>query len=196
MSFPEYVVGYHAGPLEVLRAVVNSGVKLIHSSGEREWLGGTAVYFWLNGKNHGVRWAEMGRAHGWLPEPAVLQTRIRIGNCLDFLEDGWQEEIDQAFNELQELCKRLNVPLPENTREMDGILMDRRLDCATIDLLHFIRRLTGKPPYDTVICAFPDGPNAFPGSSLRTRSHIQIGVRNYDCLSEPKIVWPPEHATP
>jgi hypothetical protein len=36
--------------------------------------------------------------------------------------------------------------------------------------------------YDTVRCAFVEGRPAFPGSGIRSESHIQIAVRNPACV--------------
>jgi hypothetical protein len=36
--------------------------------------------------------------------------------------------------------------------------------------------------YDSVRCAFAEGPPAFPGAGIRAASHIQIAVRNPGCI--------------
>ena len=186
--WPLHIVGYHATELPVAQAVVGSGVKLIHSMEEKDWLG-TGIYFWAYSLTHGIRWAEMRHADGRLADPAVLKMKIKLGKCLNIEEHDWHNEMVQAYELLDEQCQKLGIPLPQNERSVDGILIHRYLDCSVIDQMHWIRRIRKLPKYDTLIGAFPDGPEVFPGGSFHTKSHVQVAVRNYSCLSEPEVVW-------
>ena len=40
----------------------------------------------------------------------------------------------------------------------------------------------GSGPYQTVRSAFEEGEPAFPGSLIRTQTHIQIAVRDHWCI--------------
>jgi hypothetical protein len=38
------------------------------------------------------------------------------------------------------------------------------------------------PRYQTVRCAFEEGDDTFPGSMLKTETHIQVAVRDPSCI--------------
>lgn len=57
----------------------------------------------------------------------------------------------------------------------------RELDCAVInDCLDRMERRS--IPFDTVRGAFLEGPPVFPGTTISAETHIQIAVRNVDCI--------------
>ena len=58
----------------------------------------------------------------------------------------------------------------------------RFLDCAVLRRLHEIIEDSGSTPVDTVRGVFQEGPEAYPGSAFREKTHIQIAVTNPDCI--------------
>jgi hypothetical protein len=58
----------------------------------------------------------------------------------------------------------------------------RNLDCAVINTIHAINRQNGPPAIDTVKGAFIEGEPIYPAASFHEKTHIQIGVRNPDCI--------------
>jgi hypothetical protein len=75
----------------------------------------------------------------------------------------------------------------------------RFLDCAVIKHLHEIveaePRAGGVQPFDTVRGLFVEGERAYPGSAFRAKSHVQIAVRNADCIKGLFYPIGPEAAT-
>lgn len=67
----------------------------------------------------------------------------------------------------------------------------RELDCAVIERIHLYNHMTdGNDEYDSVRGAFIEGKPVYPGSGFRDRTHIQICVRNPNCIKgyfAPKI---------
>lgn len=59
---------------------------------------------------------------------------------------------------------------------------NRALDCAVIKFIHEGNRQAGKPPYDTIRCAFPEGDSAYPGAMISKRLHIQVCVCNTEMI--------------
>ena len=55
----------------------------------------------------------------------------------------------------------------------------RNLDCSVIE---YLLNYDGMPYYDTVRGAFEEGGPAFPGAAIKKKTHIQISVRNDDCI--------------
>jgi hypothetical protein len=58
-------------------------------------------------------------------------------------------------------------------------LVDRKLDCAVVNLLHQSREDAGKPPFDTVRAAFFEGGPLYPNAGFAARNHIQVCVRSH-----------------
>ena len=83
-----------------------------------------------------------------------------------------------AYHQYNDTCDRAGTPLPENSE--DGLR--RNLDCAVIETLHDIRREAGFPQADSVKGVFVEGEPAYPGAGILDRTHIQICVRNLDCI--------------
>lgn len=86
--------------------------------------------------------------------------------------------LTEGYAEFADSFKRAGKPLPVN-RGQDQKL--RELDCAVInDCVYRIglRHIA----FDAVRCAFLEGPPVFPGTSISAETHIQIAVRNVDCI--------------
>lgn len=90
----------------------------------------------------------------------------------------------------------LGKSLPTNRDSGDDLHNDmliRLLDCATIEYMH--RHVTKQyfesiannrtveiPVFDSVRGAFSEGGPAFPGAKIARKSHIQICIRNLNCI--------------
>ena len=70
---------------------------------------------------------------------------------------------------------------PKGSSDSDRLL--RFLDCAVLRHLHqSVSEVPNFPPFDTVRGAFHEGGEAFPGSGFYQKTHVQIAVRNMDCI--------------
>ena len=84
--------------------------------------------------------------------------------------------IAEAYKALEKQFNVASVSLPKNG--CSGMV--RKLDCAVIEHLHYIRENSSPEslrPYDTVRGLFIEGDEAFPGSMMRHKTHVQICVR-------------------
>lgn len=74
--------------------------------------------------------------------------------------------------------------IPQNksagSDDLDHVV--RNLDCAMVNWTITQLEKAGNPGFDTVRGVFPEGDPAFPGSYIQEKSHIQIAVRNPDCI--------------
>lgn len=57
-----------------------------------------------------------------------------------------------------------------------------RRDCAVIEYLHQLRNELGLPSFDTVKELFPEGQRLYATSNFLTKTHVQIAVRNLECV--------------
>lgn len=63
-----------------------------------------------------------------------------------------------------------------------GDLLRRNLDCAVIRTLHGVRASIGALPLDTLRGAFVEGDPLYEGAGFYAKTHIQLCVRNLDCI--------------
>ena len=101
-----------------------------------------------------------------------------MGLCLDLTTTAGIEQVRAAHSSLVKFVTAAGRKLPENAPE--GLL--RRLDCAVIQMVHTIRRERGDQPIDSVKGVFIEGQPAYKGSGFYEKTHIQIAVRNPDCI--------------
>ncbi|MDR1158754.1 MAG: hypothetical protein LBK75_10725 [Oscillospiraceae bacterium] len=161
--------GYHGCDGFVADKVLLWGESLHMSTNDYDWLG-HGIYFWENNPIRAWDWAQRH------PNPAVLGARIKLGRCLDLLQPKCVDTLRRHYEIFLAEMTLLRAPLPKNTSG------GRHLDCAVIEHLHRYRLHYGKPPFDSLRCAFEDGEPIFPGSLLRTLTHVQLCVRNHDCI--------------
>jgi hypothetical protein len=95
---------------------------------------------------------------------------------------GVMEDIKDAYKRLKTLLDASGQQMPKNGAKRDGVYLRRSLDCAVIDMVHFLRAEEKKQEYDSVIGIFEGGPRAFPGAGFKEKTHIQIAVRNPKCI--------------
>lgn len=69
---------------------------------------------------------------------------------------------------------------PENSGTED--LLKRELDCAVIQTLHQSMKNTNEKPFDSVRGVFWEGKKLYPQAGFRVKDHIQICIRNIDCI--------------
>ena len=84
----------------------------------------------------------------------------------------------------------INKNLPKD-KHHDLIL--RELDCAVIEYIHqkmeekiksdiLTKGFSEFSPFDTVRGVFTEGGPAFEGAGIQAKNHIQICVRNFNCI--------------
>jgi hypothetical protein len=160
--------GYHGCDQTVADKVLSLGVPLCSSTNDYDWLG-HGVYFWENNSTRAWAWAKRR------PQPAVIGAHIRLGRCLDLLQPENVALLRRHYrvfrNDMQ-----FATAWPINTPLL------RRLDCAVIQHLHKYRSQHRAPPFDSLRGAFEEGEPIFPGSLLRTLTHVQLCIRNHDCI--------------
>lgn len=97
-----------------------------------------------------------------------------------------------GYDLLKEESRIFSMELPVNRNiGKNTDLLIRELDCAVIERIHLYNHMTDRnDEYDSVRGAFIEGKPVYPGSGFRDRTHIQICVRNPNCIKgyfAPKI---------
>ena len=171
-------MGYHGCSVATKEKIL-AGEPWIPSSHEWEWLG-KGIYFWEYDEERAVEWA-----HENADKPAVIRARIDLGRCFDMTTRKSMDDLRRGYDFLCRHYSILGKPMPENKNlPGDGDWKNRQLDCAVIEAVHAIDVYDGVEPYDTVRSAFLEGRPVYPGGSFRDKTHIQICVRNPECILE------------
>ena len=181
------VLGFHGCDKKVADQILSSSENhLKRSENTYDWLG-QGIYFWLNDPERAYDWAcktkERKKQEDF--EPYVIGAVIDLGLCLNFSEQRSVKLLQKAYENLNEALKvqgiNVNAEYKNKCPDEGGFDIIRPLDCAVINYLHDMLKDKGII-FDTVCGYFQEGKEAFEGSGIREKSHIQICVRNTNCI--------------
>lgn len=105
---------------------------------------------------------------------------IDLGLCLNLSDYGCTQALSKAYVLLKYESEYTETELPQNSGRNDKPL--RRLDCAVIERFHQMNKDLNKQEYDSVRGVFVEGNAIYPGSGILEKTHIQICVRNPNCI--------------
>lgn len=171
-----FVLGYHGCDAAVAERLL-AGEPFRASDKPWDWLG-PGIYFWEANPHRGLQWStELAEKGAGVERPTVVGAVIDLGYCLDMTTLGAIEIVREAHRELVADLTLAGLPHPTNGRT----LMARRLDCAVIKQTHELLRAQSIE-VDTVRGVFVEGDPIYPGAGFDSKTHIQICVRNLDCV--------------
>ena len=191
-SFPDWtnyeftsglVLGFHGCDASVGEAILRGEEPHLRpSENAYDWLG-TGIYFWENNVRRALQFAvervQGGKnSRGTIQTPFVLGAVLNLRRNLNLSDAGALEQVKDAYLSLQESASDIGQSLPVNGRN----LRTRNLDCFVLNSLHRSRELSGLPSYDSVRGPFWEGDELYPGAGMREANHVQICVRNTDCI--------------
>ena len=171
------VVGYHGCRRAFADGVRSGRITLADWKPSRnmyDWLG-EGVYFWEGSRSRAEEWA----AQHFGADGDVLEAEIDLGRCLNLLESTYHNALRATYRNLRDAYRRLGWMLPTNRKGLHA------LDCLVINKL--AKRMDGLRRehgirFQSVRGVFEEGRPLFPGSAIRTASHIQIAVRDSRCI--------------
>ena len=183
---PGLVLGFHGCDESVAMKVLKGEEPLKKSVNNYDWLG-HGIYFWENSPTRALEFATHlqnfpNRSKEKIYKPAVIGAIIHLGYCLDLLDFGNLQLLKTAG--YRALLSTSNISdFPEN-KSIGGIgdLLLRELDCAVIEALHTLIEDSHQPPFDSIRGVFSEGEELYPNAGFREKDHIQICVRNPNCI--------------
>jgi hypothetical protein len=180
---PSLVIGFHGCDLSVRDEVVMDQLVMKKSENDYDWLG-HGIYFWENNEERALKFANEQATRNKVDEPAVLGAFIDLGNCLDLLNSKYLQLLKTVGYPMCEYnFQTTGMTMPENEPvRKSGDLILRRLDCAVIESLHMFYEEKGLQPFDSVRGVFWEGNDLYPGAGMKEKNHIQICIRNIDCV--------------
>ena len=173
-----FVLGYH-GCDEAVGEKLLLNQQFHFSQNDYDWLG-EGVYFWEANPLRGLQFAQevAAREPRRVKKPFVVGAILDLGDCLDLTTSAGLDMVREAYLTMEDAYRTLGQPLPVN--RPDKFL--HPLDCAVINYLHKIRSDNAQPPVDSVKAIFQEPPKLYPGSVFMEKNHIQIAVRNLECI--------------
>jgi hypothetical protein len=184
-TLPMFILGFHGCDQSVVDDVVNGLDCLQISKNDYDWLG-HGIYFWENDPERALEFAKMIQIHpergkNSISNPAVIGAVIDLGHCLNLMETKALKHVSSAYDILHASLEITNEILPKNITGSSGgnDLLLRYLDCAVMQLLH--EENTGRE-FDTVRGLFIEGEDLYPNAGFKTKNHIQVCVRNPNCI--------------
>jgi hypothetical protein len=172
-----FILGYHGCSRSVGERLL-IGEPFQPSNNEYDWLG-PGIYFWESNPRRGLEFAhETARRKAVSHDDAfVVGAIIEPALCCDLTTAPEIEWVRSAYRSF------MNGPhtggrLPTNSE--DGLR--RNLDCAVIRWMHKIVEEQSMPPVDTLRGIFIEGGPLYPGAGFYAKTHVQIVVRNPNCI--------------
>lgn len=183
----DYVIGFHGCDKEVALKVLYSETEhLLHSKNGYDWLG-DGIYFWLNDPRRALEWAEqtMKRRPDKIKEPYVIGAIIDLGVCMNLCERQSIVYLQRSYEYIQKAFSAYGLGDSFSYRnkapDEGGFNLIRPLDYLIISMSHILCEQDGIV-YDTVYGYFQEGADAYPGAGIKEKSHIQVCVRNPNCI--------------
>ncbi len=166
-----------SNPNQVLKASENS----------YDWLGHGA-YFWENNPSRALEYAwELKKNPNLsktpIKEPAVLGAIINLGKCLDLVDSDSLKLLKEGYELLKSTMDISEFEsLKNKPAKGSGDLLIRELDCAVILTIHKYLKDKGQRPFDSIRGVFFEGNDIYPTAGFKEKNHIQICVRNPNCI--------------
>ena len=180
-----FVLGYHGCDASLAAEVIAGKAALRHSRQKHDWLGAGA-YFWESDPVRALEWAHecSQRPKATIKRPAIVGAVIDLGNCLDLTSRDDHALLRGAYEALRDFLAVVEVEVPEN-RPARGMRAEdvhlRFRDCAVVNFLH--SQMDGqKKSFDTTRAPFIEGDPSYDGAGFYSKTHVQIAVRNLDCI--------------
>jgi len=181
------ILGFHGCHESVIKKVVFGKSNLIKSNNSYDWLG-NGTYFWENSPERAMQYAQSIRdkprkIKHKIKNPAVIGAVIDLGLCLDLVDFHSLQLLKNTYNIVKSIYEKSGFPLPKNTPMKRGKdLLIRKLDCKIIEMLHYINKNDNLREYDSVRGVFFEGEDLYPNAGFKEKNHIQICIRNPNCI--------------
>jgi hypothetical protein len=183
-SKPSIVYGFHGIDKSSAYKILTQEDNFHHSDNKYDWLG-NGVYFWENNLERAKQYAiqDNKRTESSVKEPFVLGAVLELGNCLDLLDQKYNDFLKLAYQQLKQdlVAEDIALPVNKNFNSNDFDFKARELDCAVIRYACALAEDAGNP-FDSVRAAFIEGDALYEGAKFYSENHIQLAIINPDCI--------------
>jgi hypothetical protein len=192
---PNTIIGFHGCDASIANSLINNPEDIKISTEKYDWLG-HGVYFWENNYVRAMEWALAKKAEGKITTPAVVGAVLQLNRCCDFLDMKFIKVLQQYYKIMEIEYKFSGKKMPENIdipNDLHKNKLLRILDCTTIEFMHSKiseqieedlnnHGFSVYTRFDSTRGVFTEGGPAFHGAQILEKSHIQICIRNFNCI--------------
>jgi hypothetical protein len=183
------VLGFHGCDQSVRDKIIKTpNGHLRPSSNDYDWLG-NGIYFWENNCKRALDFAKFLKKNTphnskqKIQTPSVIGAVIDLGYCMDLLDSEYLNLLKEGYNLLEKTSEQSGFEMPKNVPLVkNGDLIKRFLDCAVIETIHQFNSDTKKPHFDSVRGVFFEGKDLYINAGFKSENHIQIVIRNPNCI--------------
>lgn len=182
--YPTLVLGFHACDREVGEAILAGTKGFKPSENDYDWLG-HGMYFWENSLHRAQAYGnELKNNRKKLIDPMVIGAVIHLGYCFDLIESHSLSVLKKHYSIMENAFSASNITMPVNEKVSvdDTDMVFRKLDCAVIQYMHSEIKSNNDRAFDSVRGAFWEGKDLYPGAGFKEKNHIQICIRNPNCI--------------
>lgn len=192
---PNLRIGFHGCDKKIRDSLVREPDKIKKSQEKYDWLG-NGFYIWENNYERALQWATDKKDRGRLETPSVVGVVYTLDYCLDLTDSEFIRILAVYYELLRNDLYKSGKELPKNRdlpEDMYHNVILRELDCAVIEYLHQkikeqiqtdkeTRDFSLLKPFDSVRGIFTEGGPAFEGAGIQKKNHIQVCIRNTNCI--------------
>jgi hypothetical protein len=165
------------------------------------------MYFWENNYDRAMEWAAEKKKRGEIETPAVVGAVLQLGYCCDLLDSRYVRVLKEYYGLMVDSYDAIGKDLPKNKNLSHDVHKDkilRVLDCTAIEYMHAgiyrqykddikSKGFSDLKIFESTRCVFTEGGPVYEGAGIFEKSHIQICIRNPDCI---KGFFNPRKSTP
>ncbi len=185
------IIGFHGCDESVVQELLTKPKKVKISEKPFDWLG-HGFYVWENNYDRALQWAKDKEKKGKIKKASVIGVVFTLDYCLDLIDSEFINVLTQYYELMEKDFKTLGNTLPKNKdvkEDEHKDLLIRELDCAVIEYLHNQikeevnqNKTSSLKEFDSTRGVFIEGGPAYPGAGIQKKSHIQICIRNMNCI--------------
>ena len=181
---PSLVFGFHACEREIGEQILSGEKGFKASENDFDWLG-HGMYFWENSPHRAEAYGqELKNIRKKLKDPMIIGAIIHLGFCFDMLESLCLDILKTNYSIMTDIYNKANSPIPVNQKahKKDNDHLLRQLDCAVFQFMHNEMKKKEQKTFDSIRGAFWEGNELYPSAGFKEKNHIQICVRNPNCI--------------
>lgn len=173
------ILGFHGCNYETFNNVLYKHESLKQSENSYDWLG-HGIYFWEQNFTRAQDWAKKRYGEN---NSYVIGAVIDLGYCLNLTDSFASPLLKIGYELLKFRCETAGISIPRNrpSEKTTDILL-RDLDCSVIQQVRDYLKESKQLEFDSVRGVFIEGAEPYPGSEFREKTHVQICIRNPNCI--------------
>lgn len=182
------ILAYHGCEKQIGLNLVNQTTFPEASKNSYDWLG-TGMYFWEGSESRAWDFINNLKENPnpqkkSIIEPFVIGAVLDLKNCLDLTDSKSIRYVKAGYEFYKDDLEASDTKILENKDPIKSESKDkllRHLDCKVINVTCSLQEDSGTM-FDSVRSVFFEGDELYEKAGFYEKTHIQIAVRNFDCI--------------